>query len=84
MEIVAFVLFLITILFVLAELVSRGSAIGLVVLIFTMAAFMTKLSYVDERLLDVRYKQFRDNVYPDYSKDRNYQHWLLDNPKEQQ
>jgi len=30
---------------------------------------------------NVSYKNFRDKSYADYSKDKEYQKWLIDNPR---
>jgi len=35
----------------------------------------------DKIVREIQYKQFRDSNYTDFSKNKNYRHWLIDNPK---
>ncbi|RLG71830.1 MAG: hypothetical protein DRO08_04130 [Thermoprotei archaeon] len=38
------------------------------------------LEYVDAKVREHQYIHFRDSKYPNYSENKDYKHWLLDNP----
>lgn len=64
----------------LPELVSKEAPLTMI--IGTLFAFMVILIGADNHIQEYKYKAFRDKSYHDYSKDRNYQKWLIDNPKD--
>ncbi len=59
--------------------IAEETATPIVSMLFGVIATMLLLIQLQR---SVEYKQFRDKVYPDYSKNKDYQHWLIDNPKQ--
>ena len=64
-----------------AWLVERKEWCAVITWISLFLAITLIIVGVDKEVTESNYKNFRDKVYPDYSKDRDYQKWLVDNPK---
>jgi Ca2+/Na+ antiporter len=50
--------------------------------ILILSLSFVSVKYTLKKCQMLNYEYFRDNSYRDYSKDREYLKWLIDNPKE--
>ena len=54
---------------------------GFWVYVLSLVAFLLMMDALVDQCKITQYKQYRDQNYTDFSKDKEYKHWLIDHPK---
>lgn len=57
------------------------NSIFILLIFFYIMSMTSLLQFIEKTSNDIEYTRFRDKKYPDFSKSKKYQHWLIDHPK---